>query len=323
MESEHVKGINEPVKTQDLSPASSGPSPSSSSSLKIENVKKGHSDDSSGRFRSLSFGSQTPEWGMLGASPPVGLVMPSSPDRFNASPDLQMKSAPLVQTMDQPDGYDPDRIPASIFSTKGTNTSDWSVASNESLFSIHMGTNSLSRDHTAYFGKSGELSRLDELSSSPCNLPYVSEAKSHELNSLPPLMEVPAHEECSVSSGNVSRHKNVDPNTTSTEAAIEDHAKQNTNPAPEVQSKGGETTQTSTSTPRVSTSNARLSEESGHSSRSFAFPVLVNDGGKTGSLNMATDKPEKPQLEAESTKEAPKDSNTKWCSRFSCWPRCC
>ncbi|KAK4383562.1 hypothetical protein Sango_2763600 [Sesamum angolense] len=321
MESEHVKGINEPVKTQDFSPASSASPPCSSSSLKIENIKKGHSDDPSGRFRSLSFGSQTPEWGMISASPPVGLVAPSSPDCFNASPDLEMKSPP-VQTMDQPEGYDPNRIPASIFSTKGANASDWSVASNESLFSIHMGTNSLSRDHTALLGKSGELGRLDESSSSPCNLPCASEAKSQELNSLPPLMEVPAHEECSVSSGNISKREDVDPNT-STEAAIEDHAKQNTSPAPEVRPKAGETTQTSTIAPRTSTSNPRLSEESGNSSRSFAFPVLVNDGGKTGSLNMATEKPEKPQLEAQSSKEAPKDSNTKWFSRFSCWPRCC
>ncbi|KAL0450465.1 UNVERIFIED_CONTAM: hypothetical protein Slati_1602900 [Sesamum latifolium] len=318
MESEHVKGINEPVKTQDFSPASSASSPCSSSSLKIENIKKGHSDDSSGRFRSLSFGSQTPEWGMMSASPPVGLVALSSPDCFNASPDLEMKSPP-VQTMDQPEGYDPNRIPASIFSTKGANASDWSVASNESLFSIHTGTNSLSRDHTAIFGKSGELGRLDD----PCNRPSVSEAKSHELNSVPPLMEAAAHEECSVSSGNLSKREDADPNT-STEAAIEDHAKQSTSPGPEVQSKGGETTHTSTSTPRVSTSNPRLSEESGNSSRSFAFPVLVNDGGKTGSLNMASEKPEKPQLEAQTSKdEAPKDSNTKWFSRFSCWPRCC
>ncbi|KAL0332153.1 UNVERIFIED_CONTAM: hypothetical protein Scaly_2116800 [Sesamum calycinum] len=264
MESEHVKGINEPVKTQDFSPASSASPPCSSSSLKIENIKKGHSDDPSSRFRSLSFGSQTPEWGMISASPPVGLVAPSSPDCFNASPDLEMKSPP-VQTMDQPEGYDPNRIPASIFSTK---------------------------------------------------------AKSQELNCLPPLMEVPAHEECSVSSGNISKREDVDPNT-STEAAIEDHAKQNTSPAPEVHPKAGETTQTSTIAPRISTSNPRLSEESGNSSRSFAFPVLVNDGGKTGSLNMATEKPEKPQLEAQSSKEAPKDSNTKWFSRFSCWPRCC
>ncbi|KAL0350794.1 UNVERIFIED_CONTAM: hypothetical protein Sradi_4228600 [Sesamum radiatum] len=291
MESEHVKGINEPVKTQDFSSASSASPPCSSSSLKIENIKKGHSDDPSGRFRSLSFGSQTPEWGMISASPPVGLVAPSSPDCFNASPDLEMKSPP-VQTMDQPEGYDPNRIPASIFSTK------------------------------ALFGKSGELGRLDELSSSPCNLPCASEAKSQELNSLPPLMEVPAHEECSVSSGNISKREDVDPNT-STEAAIEDHAKQNTSPAPEVHPKAAETTQTSTIAPRISTSNPRLSEESGNSGRSFAFPVLVNDGGKTGSLNMATEKPEKPQLEGQSSKEPPKDSNTKWFSRFSCWPRCC
>lgn len=43
---------------------------------------------------------------------------------------------------------DPDRIPSSVFTrTKSTTQKDWSVASNESLFSIHVGNSSLSRDH--------------------------------------------------------------------------------------------------------------------------------------------------------------------------------
>ncbi|VVA96133.1 unnamed protein product [Arabis nemorensis] len=34
-------------------------------------------------------------------------------------------------------GYDPNRIPSSVFSNKAGNSAEWSIASNESLFSIH------------------------------------------------------------------------------------------------------------------------------------------------------------------------------------------
>ncbi|GER30674.1 AP-2 complex subunit beta [Striga asiatica] len=89
-------------------------------------------------------------------------------------------------------GYDPNRIPASIFSTKPTNPSEWSVASNESLFSIHMPNNSFSRDYAILYGKSadlqdfqlrmsGELPRLDEWNK--------SQLKSSELIGLPSVVE--------------------------------------------------------------------------------------------------------------------------------------
>ncbi|KAG7629718.1 hypothetical protein ISN44_As03g001360 [Arabidopsis suecica] len=41
-------------------------------------------------------------------------------------------------------GYDPTRIPSSVFSSKPGNSTDWSLASNESLFSIHDGNFSIS-----------------------------------------------------------------------------------------------------------------------------------------------------------------------------------
>ncbi|CAH2055320.1 unnamed protein product, partial [Thlaspi arvense] len=40
-------------------------------------------------------------------------------------------------------GYDPNRIPSSVFSSKPTNSTEWSIASNESLFSIHDGNFSI------------------------------------------------------------------------------------------------------------------------------------------------------------------------------------
>lgn len=46
-------------------------------------------------------------------------------------------------------GYDPNRIPSSVFSSKPANSTEWSIASNESLFSIHdMNFNiSIEEDH--------------------------------------------------------------------------------------------------------------------------------------------------------------------------------
>lgn len=69
-------------------------------------------------------------------------------------------SAPSAQVMERtndcatPDAY---RIPDYVFArTKSTAPMEWSTASNESLFSIHMGNMSFTRDHTLWM-KSGEL----------------------------------------------------------------------------------------------------------------------------------------------------------------------
>lgn len=77
-------------------------------------------------------------------------------------------------------GYDPNRIPSSVFSTRPTSPRDWSVASNESLFSLHLGNNSFSRDHAFIFNnnnitKSGELSM-----SKTTTLPTVQEVNSND-----------------------------------------------------------------------------------------------------------------------------------------------
>lgn len=53
-------------------------------------------------------------------------------------------------------GYEPDRIPPSVFATTMTPKQEWSIQSNESLFSIHMGDQSFSKMY-----KSGELTNFD------------------------------------------------------------------------------------------------------------------------------------------------------------------
>ncbi|KAF2282325.1 hypothetical protein GH714_043854 [Hevea brasiliensis] len=54
------------------------------------------------------------------------------------------------------------RIPSSIFASKSSAPNDWSVASSESLFSIHMGNMSFTRDEANWLGKSGEIGLIGD-----------------------------------------------------------------------------------------------------------------------------------------------------------------
>ena len=82
---------------------------------------------------------------------------------------------PPIQLVGRPAGYDPNRIPSSIFASKPTTPMEWSNASNESLFSIHIGNNSFSRDHFIMFNRSQELTRTDELITVPATFPHFIE----------------------------------------------------------------------------------------------------------------------------------------------------
>jgi len=71
--------------------------------------------------------------------------------------------SPPIQVMDRSARYDPARIPSSIFERNTNN--DWSIASNDSLFSIYIGQNSFSRDAFKFAEprKSEELTKPIEL----------------------------------------------------------------------------------------------------------------------------------------------------------------
>lgn len=60
-----------------------------------------------------------------------------------------------------PVGFDPARIPASVFAAKSSTPMEWSFASNESLFSIHVGNTSFSKDQFLNMFRSGELTKFD------------------------------------------------------------------------------------------------------------------------------------------------------------------
>ncbi|XP_073128820.1 uncharacterized protein [Henckelia pumila] len=263
--------------------------------------------------------------------------LPSSPE-FISSPDTsthsisqtspagswQMKSPP-IQTMGQPANYDPNRIPSHIFSTKPTTPTEWSVASNESLFSIHMGNNSFSRDNAILFGKSGELPPwLEEWNNnSSSNLHYASEPKPSEFSSsLPPVMEVPAHEENDVKSVKVSKVLEKGDSDKAPKVPVGANVENHHQTIAPVEEARPSAAATSPSLPR-------LSDESGNSGSSFAFPVFASESAKSRSmksrsLKVITEKEEKVQTQSHGAyATTPKASETRWFSCVFCWPRCC
>ncbi|OMO73297.1 hypothetical protein CCACVL1_17338 [Corchorus capsularis] len=97
----------------------------------------------------------------------------SSPEESNQNQKPSKKIAEQVHA----EGYEPNRIPSSIFNSKPATPMDWSTASNESLFSIHIGNNSFSKDQFFALYKSGELTKLDEHIITQ-GLPHPSELES-------------------------------------------------------------------------------------------------------------------------------------------------
>ncbi|XP_068331714.1 uncharacterized protein [Pyrus communis] len=172
-------------------------------------------------------------------------------------PGLSPTESPSIQTMDRfGGGYDPYRIPSSVFSRSKSNKElEWSVASNESLFSIHLGNNSFSRDHILLLGdlgKSGELNKSGELFAlNPAPHVPVVEIESDRIE------EVRIEE---VRESGVGVADETIKNTA--RANAEDHSEGRV-PAP--------------TGPVKSPTLSRRSDASGTSTRSFAFPIL-SDG---------------------------------------------
>ncbi|GMN42102.1 hypothetical protein TIFTF001_011323 [Ficus carica] len=117
--------------------------------------------------------------------PPKGLVFPDLKDPISSPLDFSPQFTPILQSpriqasAARPSGYDPNRIPASIFSEPST-PMEWSVASNESLFSIHAGNTSFSKDQFLMMYKSSELLNDFNFASSAA-LPRLSGAHSGEI----------------------------------------------------------------------------------------------------------------------------------------------
>lgn len=113
--------------------------------------------------------------------PSSSLPVPDASHRSldSSSSSGSITQSPQVQVMERTRDMDngspsPYRIPSSVFArTKSTAPQEWSVTSNESLFSIHMGNMSFNKD-LYWMCKSGELGKGGELFMSPSLMDYPS-----------------------------------------------------------------------------------------------------------------------------------------------------
>lgn len=172
----------------------------------------------------------------------------SSPEEVSPQVSQSIRhSATPPPTAGRPLGYDPNRIPSSVFSKPST-PMEWSVASNESLFSIHVGNSSFSRDHFILMQRSGELTKLDDL----INLP-------------PPPISTEAN---AVESKNFNLEKESD--ETKAPTVVSEAGMTNFEEGPEHRST--DKMPPADGVPNLASLSYR-SEESSNSTRSFHFPV--------------------------------------------------
>ncbi|KAI4335904.1 hypothetical protein L6164_014500 [Bauhinia variegata] len=234
---------------------------------------------------------------------------------------------PPTQVMERPgdDPGSPYRIPSHVFAKSNT-TGEWSLASNESLFSIHMGNMSFSREMA--WMKSGELGSVGDMSGAPDAPP----------SSTPPTNpnQPTAASTDPATGAPVNKLNDITPKTG-------DHVE-----SPGVtEAKAAETMREvirETTEERrdlsfgegVSQPN-RLSHQSDGSTKSFVFPILAGDGNKTPSSKSKKgvgEKHQQKQSEAETPKETPDGAQpqatkslkstpqNKWLSCFSCCTFC-
>ncbi|KAG7013100.1 hypothetical protein SDJN02_25856, partial [Cucurbita argyrosperma subsp. argyrosperma] len=194
---------------------------------------------------------------------------PASPSQvFDFTPKsggdvLSPTQSPPLQTMDRVGGnepYDPFRIPSAVFQTsRSISQLEWSIGSNESLFSINVGNNSFSRDHMLMLSDSQKSSEL---------------TKSGELFVFKPPPVVTTSRETEVASVELEE----EPTTAdTTEYDIKDKGS----------SVAEDLSVRSEPTPAVSWNSSSKSCRSGgsqSSSNSFAFPILADEEVQGGSV---------------------------------------
>ncbi|KAL9323527.1 hypothetical protein ACSQ67_008384 [Phaseolus vulgaris] len=227
--------------------------------------------------------------------------------------------SPPLQLMNSP-GYDPNRIPSSIFN-KPTSPMEWSVASNESLFSIHIGNNSFSRDAFAFNNRSGELPRTSDIAT----LPTVEEGT------------------CKGNNVDMERHSlsSVSPSETSDSVREQDHEKKSNATAagsvvdPKITKTSEEVATDEAVLDKTPDDHSKEANgvyhtmESNLSTRSFQFPILTPEGGRTSSSTESEkqekgenqeEQPEKELQQSPGSKsEKPtKQSGKSWCFCFPC-----
>lgn len=204
----------------------------------------------------------------------------SSSGSITQSPQVQV----MERTSDSNGGTpSPYRIPSSVFArTKSSAPQEWSMTSNESVFSIHMGNMSFHKD-LYWMNKSGELSKGAELIISPHPTDYSSNQPptplvDHSSNqSLLPLIDHPSNPP-SPKRGNHSidifkKNMTLDEGLHATPEAVETmKAVLRENAATECEKENSFHTE-GASCHSATASPSHLSSASGASNRSFVFPM--------------------------------------------------
>ncbi|KAK1440777.1 hypothetical protein QVD17_06608 [Tagetes erecta] len=201
-----------------------------------------------------------------------------------------LKQSPPVQVMgQQPAGYEINRAPSSMFVPKHRSNSEWSLASTESLFSIHTGNNSFSLDGGFVISKSGEFNWIDDYS---CFTPDGN--KSCVSPSLPTVMDTSAENE-----------------RTSASTNSESGDKQDVVEARNV-------------SPVANSANfSCLSDASCQSANSFAFPILTKVETEKPQSAPSTPPAEVAETTPKAAPTVPKAGGNQWFHCFSCFPMCC
>ncbi|KAK6925114.1 hypothetical protein RJ641_009440 [Dillenia turbinata] len=231
---------------------------------------------------------------------PVSTVQTNTPEYVPYSLPTQ---TPSVQVMEYPPGDDENRIPSSVFArTNTTAPVEWSSASNESLFSIHPGNMSFTRDYLILLQNSEELGTGKFMIPSP--LISLPGSNFSSVNQSPEISNTDAP-------GNSLDESNAAFETKNTKD--QGHHKFSPEEA------------------RHSPSVSHHSDGSAASCKSFAFPVL-SQGEKNSLkvqspknnliLNSQPDTPLTPEA-ATPTRTASNDAaQNRWFSCFCC-PSCC
>uniref|UniRef100_A0A7C9DLX5 Uncharacterized protein n=1 Tax=Opuntia streptacantha TaxID=393608 RepID=A0A7C9DLX5_OPUST len=256
-----------------------------------------------------------------------GTLASDSGNAHGGSGSVSSLESPTAQVMERPDESSGYRIPSYVFARNKSNTpnADWSTASNESLFSIHTGNMSFTREQFSWLMKSGELGAYGDLRKSG-ELPPLSPKdlrKSDEMPPTPPDLRksgeqiIAAH--FSTPPPSMPPVNKIASSPRGSEASAMDLATQTKK---EEIKKGSKP-----SMDEIPFSASTVSHHSDASGQSFAFPVLadidrqksVNSGAsRVEQKDPATpkeneDKAKTPKSNAESA-----SSSSSWFSCFSC-----
>ncbi|KAF9671434.1 hypothetical protein SADUNF_Sadunf12G0047200 [Salix dunnii] len=189
---------------------------------------------------------------------------------------------PPTQVMERTADSNPSaacRIPSSVFARNKSNTPmEWSVASNESLFSIYMGTMSFTRDHQNWLGKSGELGFPGDCTSDSTplidyssNQPPGNQHPIDYSSNQPPGNQHPVNKSAEVGPKilNVNEHLGGETDRPKAAETMRGVAKED--------EEDGNKERSLAKGSLHCASLSRLSDASGESVKSFAFPILIGD----------------------------------------------